>query len=68
MAQGPRYRKMLTGLLATLTLLAAGPAGGEVYKWVDDDGQGHFSDRPNENSASEEVDTRQLNSYTSPEV
>jgi hypothetical protein len=34
-------------LIATLLLvLAATPAGAEIYKWVDDDGVVHYSDEP----------------------
>ena len=46
--------------LATLLLVAA-PAGAELYKWVDDDGTVHFSDRAPDEGA-ERVELEPINS------
>ena len=42
----------LLTLLATVCLAAA---GSEVYKWVDEEGNVHYSDTPPENTESERV-------------
>lgn len=42
-------------------------AGG-VFKWVDDQGRVHFGDRPPTEQSAEEVEIREVNTYTSVEV
>ncbi len=53
-------------LLCVLTL-ASSPAGAEIFKWVDDSGRVHFTDRPPRGEDAEHVSMR-INTYTSPEV
>ena len=43
------------------------PADAEIYKWVDESGNVHFTDSPPKDKNSEEV-TLQINSYSSTEV
>ena len=49
--------------------LSSGPAsaGGGIYKWVDDNGNVHFSDKPPSGGKASEVEVR-INSYTSPQI
>ena len=49
--------------------LSSGPAsaGGGIYKWVDDNGNVHFSDKPPSEGKASEVKIR-INSYTSPRI
>jgi glutaredoxin len=48
-------------------LLSTSPATGEIYKWIDEHGNVHFTDRPPPNQITEKV-TVKINSYTSPEI
>ena len=43
------------------------PANAEIYKWVDESGNVHFTDSPPKDKSSEEI-TLQINSYSSAEV
>lgn len=42
-------------------------ANGEIYKWVDNHGNTHFTDRPPENVQKEEVELK-INTYASVEI
>ena len=59
---------LAAAMLAAVALLIAGPAGAEIYKWVDGDGQVHYGDEPGGGDRSERVATPALNSYKSPEI
>ena len=52
-------------LLSLLTMPQNGTA--EIYKWVDENGNIHFTDNPPHDEAAEEVEVK-VNSYTSPQV
>ena len=54
----------MKGLIALLCLVAATPAFAGAYRWVDENGQTHFGDRPPSHATSKEI---QLDS-TPPEV
>ncbi|MBK1872713.1 MULTISPECIES: DUF4124 domain-containing protein [Marinobacter] len=45
----------MKGLIATLTLLATSIAQAGAYRWVDENGQTHFGDRPPANAVTKEV-------------
>ena len=47
--------RILTLLIAFLTLVVAGAAGAQVYKWTDKDGKVHYGDHPPADSKTEQV-------------
>ena len=47
-----------TALSALLLLLAASAAQAEVYKWVDANGNAHYTDKPPANQKTQTVDIR----------
>ena len=50
-----RYRLLSAGLvLLTAALLAAG-ASAQIYKWVDDQGNVHFGDKPRDKAQAEQA-------------
>ena len=55
-----------TALSALLLLLAASAAQAEVYKWVDANGNAHYTDKPPANQKTQTVDIRTQPSGTSP--
>ena len=55
-------------VLAMIALSACAGASAEVYRWVDENGTVHFSDSPNGNGGSEQVEIREINSAKSVEV
>lgn len=52
------------GLLLILCLAVAGQAAAGIYRWVDDKGKVHFSDKPPHGQKSEAV-TPRINTYKS---
>lgn len=55
-------------LLASIVLLIQGTAThAEIYKWIDEQGRAHFTDRPPEGKQAEELELR-INTYTAVEV
>ena len=44
------------GVLFLSAALFAGPAVAEVYKWVDDNGNIHFGDKPQDNAEAERAE------------
>lgn len=57
------YRFILVFLLGFVLL----PASAEIFKWVDDQGNVHFTDKPPETAKTEKVKV-EINSFTSPTV
>ena len=55
---------MLYRTFILLILLALQPATAELYRWTDENGKVHYSDRPARDQASEEVKTR-ISTYES---
>jgi len=55
-------------LLAVWVVLACSLADAQVYRWVDEDGNLHFSDRKPVEESSEEFDLEPINSYTAVEI
>ncbi|WP_220338371.1 glutaredoxin family protein [Wenzhouxiangella sediminis] len=55
-------------LLAVWVVLACSLADAQVYRWVDEDGNLHFSDRKPVEESSEELDIEPINSYTAVEI
>lgn len=53
-------------MIALLLCWSATAAATEMWRWVDENGVVHFSDRPREGA--ERVDVRRVQSYTAPEV
>jgi glutaredoxin len=53
-------------IIATLFLLS-GTASGEIYKWVDADGNTHFSSSPPTHAEAETVEPKVINTYSSPD-
>lgn len=47
----PKKEKNMRGLVTALLLLLPLAAGAEVYRWVDQDGNVHFTDRPRNTDA-----------------
>jgi len=48
-------------------LLNPGPSNAGIYKWVDSDGNVHFSDKPPAEAQASEVKVK-INTYTSPRI
>ena len=59
-----QYRGMKNFLLAVTLLIIAIPSSAEIYKWVDEDGQIHFSDQKPENHVVTEIEV-EIGSYQS---
>ena len=56
-------RSLGLGLTAAVaTLLVAGHASAQLYRWVDDEGRVHFSDQPRRGSDSVEVESNRVQS------
>ena len=63
------FTSLVTKLLTVLFLLAGLSAHGEIYKWTDEQGQVHFSDKAPETAAAESIgDQLVINSYQGTEV
>jgi glutaredoxin len=54
-------------LLFFVSLLFTATATGEIYKWIDQQGNIHFTDRPPANEITEKIEV-EINSYTSPKI
>jgi glutaredoxin len=54
-------------LLFFLGLLFTATATSEIYKWIDEQGNVHFTDRPPANEITEKIDLK-INSYSSPQI
>lgn len=52
------------GMLTAFLALLAAPVPAEVYRWVDDNGQVHFDDRPRAESEKIELDVRTVTTVT----
>ncbi len=52
------------GILLLAVLAAINPATAEIYRWTDENGKVHFSDRPARDHASETIEVR-INTYKS---
>ena len=52
-------------LIYFLALLFTSAATAEIYKWVDEQGNVYFTDRPPSNQTTEKIEVK-INSYTSP--
>jgi len=60
---------LVTKLLAAFFLLAGLSAHGEIYKWTDEQGRVHFSDKAPERGVVESIsDQLKINSYQGTEV
>jgi len=59
--------KISLQLLLITIMLFSHEASSEIYKWVDDKGNIHFTDNPPKNTKTEEV-TLKINTYTSVEI
>ncbi len=58
----------LASLLVLMFLFAISiQAGAEVFKWVDDQGKIHFTDKPPKKGNAKRIDV-QVNSFSSPEI
>lgn len=55
-------------ILAVWMVLACTLADAQVYRWVDEDGKVHFSDRKPVAENSEEVELKSINSYEAVEI
>ena len=64
------YRARLSCLGAAFLagVLTAAPSHAQVYKWVDEQGRVHFTDRPTENQNARPVEIGPINSYTADPV
>ncbi|WP_435106195.1 DUF4124 domain-containing protein [Arhodomonas sp. AD133] len=51
-----------------VALLVTGVASAGVYKWVDEDGNVHFTDKPSGGQSGEEVEFDDINSYEAPSL
>lgn len=60
-------RNLLRLLLFMLVFIMHATAQAEIYKWVDDQGNSHFTDVPPEGIKTEAVDLK-INTYTAVEV
>ena len=60
--------KKIAAMLLILSWLFAGPALAQIYKWVDEDGNVHFGDKPKDLTEAAEAKPVELgNSYQPPE-
>ncbi len=48
--------------------LVVGIASAEVYRWQDDKGRWHFTDKADESSSAEKIDLKPLNGMTAVEI
>ena len=56
-------------LLILLSLMAiASPSLAEIYKWVDENGKTHLTDRPPRNSDAKPIKVRIINTFTTPQI
>ncbi len=60
-------KKSASLLFATMLLLLSGNTLGQIYKWVDEDGNTHFSSSPPIQGKVETVQPK-INTYSSPEL
>ena len=60
----PRFN---TSLFLIALMLYSVAASSEIYKWVDERGNSHFTDKPPENQRVEEVELK-INTYTAVQV
>lgn len=58
---------MMPRLLFIVLLLSVCSSNGAIYKWVDESGKVHFTDKPPDDARTEEVELR-INTYTSVEI
>lgn len=54
-------RKVILGILVLVAFVGSWQAKAAVYKWVDENGKVHFSDRPQDATKGEEVDVTSSN-------
>lgn len=54
-------------LVFLISLLTATSVTAEIYKWIDEQGNVHFTDRPPPNQTTEKIEVK-INSYTSPKI
>jgi len=57
----------LLNLLFFIGLVFTTTATAEIYKWVDEQGNVHFTDQPQPNQTTEKIEVK-INSYTSPKI
>lgn len=57
----------LLNLLFFIGLVFTTTATAEIYKWVDEQGNVHFTDQPPPNQTTEKIEVK-INSYTSPKI
>ncbi|MDH5484680.1 MAG: DUF4124 domain-containing protein [Gammaproteobacteria bacterium] len=57
----------ITTSLSCLLLIFNSPAYSEIYKWIDDKGKTHFTDKPPTNVKTETVELK-INTYTAVEI
>jgi hypothetical protein len=56
----------MRGFLLMVGILLAYPGYAEVYRWTDDNGQVHFSDRPHEGA--EQIEIQDVQTFSAPPV
>ena len=62
-----KYSVLRPGFIACMLMLCSLAANAGIYKWVDEAGKVHFTDRPPDDIKTEEVELR-INTYTSVEI
>jgi len=50
-----------------ISLITATGVTAEIYKWIDEQGNVHFTDRPPSNQVTEKIEVK-INSYSSPKI
>ncbi len=70
MARESRQRciRQAAAVFLLVALCATGFASAGVYKWVDEDGNIHFTDKPSSEQSGEEVELGEINSYEAPSL
>lgn len=62
-----KYSALPIIVLTTFLFLLSSSVNAEIYKWIDDNGNVHFTDKPPANQKTEEVELK-INTYTAVEV
>lgn len=66
--QQPAHRlNSYLALLLTFFTMSSAPVSAEIFRWVDENGKIHFSDKPPANGKAETMELR-INVYTGPEI
>ena len=60
-------RLLLLILAFLISLITATGVTAEIYKWIDEQGNVHFTDRPPPNQVTEKIEVK-INSYISPNI